>query len=396
MAKKIVLFSPPFSGHLNVLRSLIRNYQDEFDFHLVITGWKNISPDLNGITVPVTLLAHSDLHETDPALWTLPRAVELLDDCLAIARKEAPDLIIYDAFSLEGNFVGKTLGIPYWCSISSLIGPFTHKDYLKIKLTHPDNVAALAALHQKFSGIVEENNIEMISDGLHIPGEKNLLWSYPALTPGDFMSHRIPAEYVFVGHLDARKIDTAHLQSHERPLVYFSFGTIVMDNLWNQQAEMRDVLKSFIGHFAELSQDQGYDVLFVNRGRPILDHYPNSWRVVDHADQISVLSRASVFITHAGGNSFHEAVLQRVPMVAVPFFGDQPLIARQIEALGLGTALVSDEGIDTKKSKNFLDASLAEKMSTVVNAILGDREKYEENFAKLDLEAQDIGRLLRE
>src|SRR3989344_4298250 len=131
--KKIVLLSPPFSGHLNVLKDLIRKYRHEFDFYLIITGWTNIKPDLTGVDVPVNLIAKSELRETDPAIWTLPRVAELLEICVAAIKDIKPDLIIYDFFSIEGNIVGKMLGIPYWCSIPAFIGPFLHQKYLVSK-----------------------------------------------------------------------------------------------------------------------------------------------------------------------------------------------------------------------------------------------------------------------
>lgn len=395
MAKKIFLFSPPFNGHLNVLKNLIWKYQGKFDFHLVITGWKNIHPELNKITVPVTILAHSNLNETDPAIWTLPRAVELMDDCLRVVKKEKPDLLLYDYFSLEGNFAGKITGIPYWSSVPALMGPFNYQNYLKIKLNLPINIAAINKLRRKFPKILNGKKIEMISDGLHLPGQKNLLWSYPALTPANFMVNRQPAEYVFVGHLNKLVTNRIKPQVKKRPLVYFSFGTVVMDNLWNQQTEIRDRLKVFIGKLAELSKGKEFDVLFVNRGKPILNTYPSNWQVVNYADQIAALTRASVFITHAGGNSFHESVLQKVPMIAVPFFGDQPLVASQIEKLGLGKNLGSGSDIDTKKSKNFLNESLAEKIySTLIN-MFDNLDRYKNKFDQLSLKAEDISVLLK-
>ncbi len=394
MTKKILLFSPPFNGHLNVLKNLVWKYRNDFDFHLVITGWKNIQPNLKGITIPVTILAHSDLNETDPAIWTLPRIAELMDDCLKISREKKPDLILYDYFSLEGNFIGKILKIPYWSSIPALMGPFNSQDYLQSKLSMPNNVAAVRELNKRFPGILNSSQIEMISDGLHVPGQTNLIWSYPVLTPADFMANRQSSNYYFVGHLDLPGASRIKLQTQNRPIIYFSFGTVVMNNLWNQQTEIRDKLKTFISRLAELWKDKQFDVLFVNQDKSILDSYPPNWKVVTYADQVVALSQASVFITHAGGNSFHEAVLRKVPMIAIPFFGDQPLVASQIEKLGLGVNLVPDSGIDTRKSKDFLSESLAEKVDAAVTDITSNIEDYKNRFSQLPLKSEDIFELL--
>ncbi|HEY4484456.1 MAG TPA: glycosyltransferase [Candidatus Paceibacterota bacterium] len=393
MAKKILLFSPPFNGHLNVLKNLIWKYRNYFDFHLVITGWKNIQPNLKGVTVPVTILAHSDLNETDPAIWTFPRIIELFDDCLDLIKKERPDLIIYDFFSLEGNLAGKILGVPYWSSIPALVGP-SNTDYLKTKLGLSKNVTATDDIEKKFPGALNLSHVETISDGFHIPGQTNLIWSYPALTPIDFMTNRRSSSYNFVGHLDTPMASRMEPETQSRPLVYFSLGTVVMNNLWNQQIAVREKLKTFIGRLAELWKDRQINVLFVSQGKSMLNSYPSNWKVVTYADQVSVLSQASVFITHAGGNSFHEAVLKKVPMVAIPFFGDQPLVASQIEKLGLGVNLVTDSGIDTRKSKDFINASLADKVDGAVTKIVNNLEGYKNKFSQLSLESQNIFELL--
>jgi len=122
--KKILVFSPPFSGHLNILKEMIRDNQKDFDFRLIINGWKNIKPNLTGFEEFKTeIIERHDLAETDPALWTFPRVADQLESCLTIAEEFKPDLIIYDFFSVEGYLAGKKLNIPYWCSIPAMIGP---------------------------------------------------------------------------------------------------------------------------------------------------------------------------------------------------------------------------------------------------------------------------------
>jgi UDP:flavonoid glycosyltransferase YjiC (YdhE family) len=53
--------------------------------------------------------------------------------------------------------------------------------------------------------------------------------------------------------------------------------------------------------------------------------------------QLDVLARASLFITHAGMNSASEAIRYAVPVVCLPLFVDQPLVAvRLVDELKLG------------------------------------------------------------
>ncbi len=388
--KKILIFCVPFSGHLNVLKRLMADCGERFDFRLVITGWTNISAVLTDREADTIVLAKSALKETDPALWTFPRVAELFDDCLAVAKEFKPDLIMYDFFSLEGFFVGKQLGIPVWCSIPAMIGPFTHQKYLAEKLSAPVNRAALARL-KVICPDIAITDFEMISDGVHIAGEVNLLWSYRSLTPKNFLENRRAAEYVFVGNPAAGHLSLK--KKRQKPLVFFSLGTVVMDNLWNQQPELRQRLSAFIETVAAHLNDESIDVIFVTQGKKVLERYPKNWQVFDQVDQVKLLAETDVFITHGGSNSFHEAALNSVPMVALPFFGDQPLVARQIEDLGIGTTVVKDDDVATHKSKHFLDADLAQRLSAAVFEVLKNK-KYADVYRTLPLEMMSVAALL--
>ncbi len=362
----ILVYSTPFSGHLNVLRKMIEENPGH-DYKLAITGWDNL-PVAGAVN-----LARSTLRETDPALWTFPRTYELMEDSLAVAREYNPDLIVYDFFSLEGYFAGKMLGIPHWCSIPAMIGPNNHGDYLQEKLRQQGNVEALTKLTDKYG--IDASGVEMVSDGLHLPGDVNLVWSFPELTPPHFMDGRKERNYPFVGNYNQRI-------ERVKDIVYFSLGTVVMDNLWNQQEETRAAVRGFIAGIAEgLSSE---NVVFVTQGKQVLDRYPESWQIEDRVNQVELLARSRAFITHGGSNSYHEAVLQRVPMIVVPFFGDQILVGQRTEELGIGINLGTDDSIDTKKPKSFLDRELADRTVDAVKEVLSN-PVYQRRVDQLEL-----------
>lgn len=62
-------------------------------------------------------------------------------------------------------------------------------------------------------------------------------------------------------------------------------------------------------------------------------------RVAGYVDQLRLLRDATLFVTHQGLNSTHEAVLRQVPMLSYPFFGDQPRLAARCRELGLALPL---------------------------------------------------------
>jgi len=173
----------------------------------------------------------------------------------------------------------------------------------------------------------------------------------------DFMKGRKEANYHFVGN-PTKKLN------NKRTQIFISFGTVVMDNLWNNQEEVQKGMKKFIGKLAELWKEE--KVVFVTQGKTVLNEYPKSWKILDYADQVEELSRSKLFVTHGGSNSFHEAYVQQTRMAVIPFFGDQILVANQVEKLGLGVNLVKNTNIDTRAPKTFLNEELAEKLVELI------------------------------
>lgn len=80
----------------------------------------------------------------------------------------------------------------------------------------------------------------------------------------------------------------------------------------------------------------------LSAGGDDVTHYPrpgSNVTVVPYIDQWSALAHASLFITHHGLNSTHEAIWHQVPMLSAPFFHDQPGLARRCQAMGLAIPL---------------------------------------------------------
>jgi UDP:flavonoid glycosyltransferase YjiC (YdhE family) len=61
--------------------------------------------------------------------------------------------------------------------------------------------------------------------------------------------------------------------------------------------------------------------------------------VVCYAPQAALLSRARLFITHAGLNSALESLVHGVPMVAIPVTNDQPGVAARLQRAGVAEVL---------------------------------------------------------
>lgn len=65
--------------------------------------------------------------------------------------------------------------------------------------------------------------------------------------------------------------------------------------------------------------------------------------VREQVDQVEVLKKAAVFLSHGGMASVHEAVYTHTPMIVIPKIPEQILTAQRIQELGLGIHLPEDE-----------------------------------------------------
>jgi UDP:flavonoid glycosyltransferase YjiC (YdhE family) len=125
--------------------------------------------------------------------------------------------------------------------------------------------------------------------------------------------------------------------------VYVSFGTVI----WRHYAGA--ALQALQAISQALSETEDVSVL-VSLGKHDLPRdtaeslrRPNV-RVETYVDQWEILRQTDVFVTHHGLNSTHEAILHRVPMISLPFFWDQPPLARRCREYGLAVPLIDALG----------------------------------------------------
>ncbi len=132
-----------------------------------------------------------------------------------------------------------------------------------------------------------------------------------------------------------------------RPLVYISLGTVINDR------------PDFYGKCIEALKDMDVDVLIscgMALDREKLGVLPENVRVEPYVDQLDVLSRADVFLTHCGMNSVSESLYMATPMVLYPQTGEQAAVARRAAELGAGVRLKNDSAAGIRAAvQNVLD-----------------------------------------
>lgn len=149
-------------------------------------------------------------------------------------------------------------------------------------------------------------------------------------------SQTFSTHYAFVGPSVLTQQEPQ--KEKERPLIYISMGT-VMNNC-----------PDFYLNCIEALKEVPVDVILScgrEMDRNLLGDLPENIQAFDHVDQLEILSRADVFLTHCGMNSVTESLMMATPMVLYPQTGEQHAVARRAAELGAGAYLKSDspEGI---------------------------------------------------
>ena len=99
-----------------------------------------------------------------------------------------------------------------------------------------------------------------------------------------------------------------------------------------------------------------------------LEKIPENFKVYNYVPQLEVLKKVDLFITHGGMNSSSEGLYNGLPLIVVPQFADQFLIAERVTELGAGLPLIND-----------VNPSSIEK---TVNEVLS-KPSYRENAKKI-------------
>lgn len=258
-------------------------------------------------------------------------------------------LIVYDALAVVGPVVARRLGLPY-VSVSSAHAfvPARALDALRRDPRVATSAACRAAVERLrreygMSNAHPFSYVDSLSPHLNLycePAEFLCPEDRAAFEPlaffGSLGSPRPPAGLGDAsGAVDRFSPRVAAGRARHR--LYVSFGTVVWWYFEKAAVAALGAISATLGDrdVEVLISVGGHDLPAGERAALVRSNV----RVVDYADQWSVLAEADAFVTHHGANSTHEAIFQRVPMLSYPFFSDQPALARRCQELGLAVAL---------------------------------------------------------
>ena len=242
-----------------------------------------------------------------------PIALELARAVLALDWQ--PDVIVSEPTEHGGRLVASVLGVPH--------------------LTL-DNNPLIALERQVTEPVLRQQLVELGHRGeLEAPRRAGVLPErcYSAELAGTASGYyRVPGPLLNQPRLQPELVDLAE----DRPLVLLSMGSLAL-TLCGMGEQLLEPILQGLGELP-------CEVILTLGGLPgqIMGPVPANVHVTDYLPQAALLAGCDLFITHAGFNAFREALEAGAPMVALPSFGDQPVNADQIVALGVGERLDID------------------------------------------------------
>ena len=290
----------------------------------------------------------------------------------AIAQQAAglrPSLVVHDTFAVIGRVVAHQLGLPRVnvCACHNLAPAPTMQALRgdpRVRTTE-ECLRAVDVLRERY-GMPDASPFSYI-DG--VSQDLNLYCEPPQyLRPEE----RAPFEPIeFFGSLwpSGMVVDpsspSAFRGEPARPVrVYASFGCVI----WRYYQDAALGALRAISLATACRRDA--DVLVSLGGAGPRDQVASlqtsNFHVVDFCDQWRVLGEASLYVTHQGLNSTHEAIYQRVPMVSYPFFSDQPGLADRCQEFGIAVPLTAE----------LRGEVTAEAVHGALDSILGARDRF--------------------
>ncbi len=244
-----------------------------------------------------------------------------------------PDCVVADSMALWGKAVALKLGIPFVSSTTTFaFNQHSAKimkqglgDLLKMLFAMPKTSKQVKRLKDK--GYPVNNILDIIGndDNTH-----TIVYTSPEFQP---CSETFSEKYAFVG--PSIRPASEKVEKRKDKLIYISMGTVNND--------MMPFYKASISALANTD----YQVIMSVGNLVAIEDFgelPKNISIYSHVDQIAVLEKADVFVSHCGMNSVSESLYFEVPLVMLPQTSEQKGVAERVSQLGAGIKLDKSDG----------------------------------------------------
>lgn len=346
--KKIACFCIPAHGHTNPMLpvaeklvkrgNVVRFYSFlEFEKKIRATGAEFISCDL--FLPELTKQEEAGLKKVSTTEMTIQdiRITRSMNDFLEKEFQSfQPDVVYTDSVCFWGKLNAWKYQVPMVVSTSTFAFNQMSSRYMKSSLKEmADLLFGMPRVSRELK--------KLESYGFHVKNVFSLIQNDNDTDTVVYTSRKFQPcaesfseHYAFVG--PSVFSDVLPEKEKERPLVYISLGTVINDR------------PDFYGKCIDALKDLSVDVV-ISCGNAIdrdaLGVLPEQIKVYPYVDQLAILAKADVFITHCGMNSVSESLYMAAPMVLYPQTNEQCAVARRVTEIGAGMLLKDDsvEGI---------------------------------------------------
>lgn len=252
-----------------------------------------------------------------------------LDEMVCHAMEEwKPDCIVADSMAFWGKMVAWKLGIPFVCSTTTFaFNQYSSKvmkqsigELFKMMFYMPKVGKEIRRL--KEHGYPVKNVLDIIGSDNETD---TVVYTSPEFQP---FSETFSEKYAFVGP-SIRPVQKPFKKEKET-LIYISMGTVNNDLV----PLYRNVIQALAGTVYQVVLAVGEMVDLKQLGE-----LPENITAAAYVDQMAVLEKADVFLSHCGMNSASESMYFGVPLLMLPQTTEQNGVASRVEELGAGIFL---------------------------------------------------------
>ena len=251
-----------------------------------------------------------------------------------------PDLVVSDSACFWGKLTALKFDLPWVCSTTTFAFNKDSAQYMQQSVSEiADMVFGLPRMNREIRklrklGYHVKNVLDIVENK---PDDNTIVYTSRTFQPSAETFDE--AHYRFVG---PSVHDVEPQEKGGRPLVFASLGTVINDR------------PGFYRTLIEALRDEDVDLL-ISCGKAfdpaVLGDLPDNVRVEHYVNQMEVLARASLFVTHCGMNSASEGMWMAVPELLFPLTGEQRAVARRVSEVGAGVLLDEEDAKDAQKLK---------------------------------------------
>jgi len=345
------------------------------------------SYSLDNISIPISLM---EPHEVTIELQKIffVSTVEILPVLSLHHTEERFDAVIYDQMALWGQIFADQQHLVSFCSNTMFL--FSRDDIISqlpklvsgFDAGYEDKLSLIKNVYDKCKSYKDVLDIQTATRSDYVITYYAPVLLKPTIPKGHQTND---SKIISLGNRFDSGYCASTTEFTKKSMIYISLGTV-----FNSK---NDLFELFIDVFNETE----HQVIISTGGNETIYQTlkqmqmgPNI-QIYKFVDQLEILSKSSLFITHAGFNSIYEAIYLTVPMLMIPHVPEQYFNAYRIEELSAGLVLRKEE-----KPKDGLKHALqniARNWQIYKNSTVKIRQSFLNSYDNTDVGLQIIERV---